>query len=81
MSDTLATSAGFVVDEVAMCLRVAELSEFHFEYYPDEEISVLSELYDGSFSKFGLTVETLTGQGPKRQFSVLRFPQEAAVPV
>jgi hypothetical protein len=80
-SDTLATSAGFVIDEIAMCLRVTELADFHFEYYPELEISVLSELYNGSFSQFGLTVEALTGQNPKRQFSVLKFPQEATMPV
>ncbi len=64
-------SAQFVLDEIAMCLRVTEKDCFHFEYYPEEQIGTVAELYDGAFAKHGLTVDLLTGERPERRFEML----------
>ena len=68
---TTRLDAMFILDEIAMCLRVTELDEYHFEYYPSEEIEVLTQMYRGEFKSSGLTVEALTGVSAKRKFQIL----------
>jgi hypothetical protein len=63
--------AMFILDEIAMCLRVTELDEYRFEYYPSDQIEVLKQLYCGNFQKYGLTVNALTGSPIKREFQVI----------
>jgi tRNA-dependent cyclodipeptide synthase len=63
---SLQTSAAFILDEVAMCLRVTEMEGHANEYYPSKDINVLTALYADKFSHHGLTVENLV-RGPRRR--------------
>lgn len=70
--NSLQISAAFLLDEVAMCLRITEMGEFSFEYYPSKQIDILSEIYSDTFKDYGLSVETLTGiDNRMRHFQVL----------
>jgi tRNA-dependent cyclodipeptide synthase len=64
--------ADFILDEIAMCLRITELAGFSSEYYPGDDISVLGELCAGRWSKSGLSVESLLGTDSKRKFTRLK---------
>lgn len=65
------TSIAFILDEIAMCLRVTEFGEYNHEYYPSSQTDVLTKLYSGTFLPFGLSVETLIGKKPQRIFQIL----------
>jgi len=64
-------STTYVLEEVAMCLRVTEVAGYSHEYYPAPEARVLTELYSGRFDQYGLSVRDLVGKDPARQFTVL----------
>jgi hypothetical protein len=68
-------SARFILDEMAMCLRVAELGGWPYEYYPGREIAVIGELYAGRFASQGLSVESLIQARPRRVFTPLPRPE------
>lgn len=70
--NSLQTGIAFLLDEVAMCLRITELDQFSYEYYPTNQTDILTQLYSNKFTQQGLTVESLTGK-PKRnrKFQVL----------
>jgi tRNA-dependent cyclodipeptide synthase len=63
----------FLLDEAAMCLRITELAGFCFEYYPGNDIPLLSELCAGRWAQSGLSVEALLGVKSKRRFTNLHF--------
>jgi hypothetical protein len=75
---TRVLNAEYVLDEMAMCLRVTELAGFHYEYYPGPQIEPLEKLYAGAFSAGGLSVAGLTGDPPQRVFASLT--QETSEP-
>lgn len=57
----------YVIEETAMIIRITE-SGRPFEYYPQQHINTLTEIYKDSFSEFGLTVESLVGHERRRHF-------------
>lgn len=61
----------YIIEETAMSIRITELADRPFEYYPDNDIELLTPIYDGKFAGHGLTVEALTGSMPKRVFRSL----------
>ncbi len=63
-------NTAFLLDEIAMCLRITELDEYHYEYYPSSQIDALEKLYSNEFDQQGLSVETLIG-GVKRENSTI----------
>jgi tRNA-dependent cyclodipeptide synthase len=65
--------ADFLLDETAMCLRITELGGFCSEYYPGNDISMLSELCSGRWAKSGLSIEALLGVQSRRCFTHLAF--------
>lgn len=68
----LQTSVAFLLDEVAMCLKITEMDEFSFEYYPTQQIDILTQLYSDKFTFYGLSVESLTGKNKRsRRFQIL----------
>ena len=67
----VALSALYILDEIAMCLRITECGGFNHEYYPREELPVLRQLYEGQFEPDGLTVLALVGHEAKRIFRPL----------
>lgn len=69
-------SAHLVLDEIAMCLRVAEMDKYTFEYYPVNQVRTIQELYQGAFAEAGLTVETIVGHSPRRVFAMLKVPAQ-----
>ena len=69
----LNSSALYIIDEVSMAIRVSEFDNFHNEYYPTEEISILTNLYNNKYQANGLTVEVLINQQPKRKFKTLNI--------
>lgn len=69
---SLKTSAAFLLDEVAMCLRITEIDRFQNEYYPTDQINILTELYADKFVQYGLSIESLTGEKERsRKFNIL----------
>lgn len=71
-SSKIKSSVLYILDEIAMCLRVSELGDYHNEYYPDDEIRALTLLYRNDFACSGLSVSTLTGvKIPSRTFRTL----------
>lgn len=65
------TSISYVLDELAMCLRITELEGYHNEYYPRPELPVLTRLYASEFEAQGLSIRTLVGQDPRRSFQCI----------
>jgi tRNA-dependent cyclodipeptide synthase len=61
----------YVLDETAMSISVTELGGRPYEYYPEMQIDVLAQLYQGRFSHLGLSVEKLTGKPQGRVFTCL----------
>jgi hypothetical protein len=70
----LRASMDYIIDEVAMCLRIAEIQGFTAEYYPGAQIDVLRQLYEREFADVGLTVDALVGAIPRREFFQLVAP-------
>lgn len=71
--DPLQTSVAFLLDEVAMCLRITELDQFPYEYYPENQTDILTQLYENRFFLNGLSAESLTGKLKiSRQFQILK---------
>ncbi len=66
-------SIRFLLDEMAMCLRVTEVEGYCHEYYPVEELKVLTDLYQGAFQPLGLEVSSLLNRQPRRMFRRLTF--------
>jgi hypothetical protein len=64
----------YIVDEVSMCLRIAEAAGYSHEYYPGAQLPVLERLYAGVYGKDGLTVAELMGREPRRRFTALSAP-------
>jgi hypothetical protein len=60
----------YVIEETAMIIRITESGK-PFEYYPQEHIYTLTEIYRDSFAEYGLTVESLIGRARTRQFTPL----------
>lgn len=67
-------SAAYLLDEMAMCLRITEVEGYSAEYHPGADLSVLRDLYAGAFADLGLTVESLVGHAPRRTFTVIGHP-------
>lgn len=64
--------AQYLIDEVAMNLRITEIEKYSFEYYPGEEIDVIKKLYNNDFEKFGLSIKNITNKSNlKRTFNML----------
>ena len=63
--------SAYVLEETAMVLRVTELAQRPFEYYPGRQIELLEALYADRFEAFGLTIESLTGRPRTRVFTDL----------
>jgi tRNA-dependent cyclodipeptide synthase len=69
--NALEASVAFILDEIAMCLRITEVAGWSFEYHPASDLPALGELYADQFRPYGLTVESLTGAVRRRRFHVL----------
>jgi tRNA-dependent cyclodipeptide synthase len=63
----------YVLDETAMDIRITEVADHPFEYYPEDHIRTLTYLYDNRFREFGLTVPELIGKPAQRTFRPLHF--------
>ena len=63
--------ASYVLEETAMIMRITELSERPFDYYPGDQIETLESLYEDRFSSAGLTVDALVGHPKSRLFNAL----------
>jgi hypothetical protein len=68
----------YLLDEVAMCIRIAELGDCSFEYHPGPELGILTAIYAGAFRARGLSIESLVGQPARRRFTPLYEPAEGA---
>ncbi len=64
-------SRDYVLDEMAMCLRMTEVAGFTAEYYPGEDLTTLRDLYADCFVGYGLTTEALIGRARRRVFNRL----------
>jgi tRNA-dependent cyclodipeptide synthase len=64
-------SAAYILDEIAMCIRVTEVEGFASEYHPSADLPVATALYAGEFAADGLSVQELTGKPPHRTFTIL----------
>lgn len=60
----------YVIEETAMIIRITE-SGRPFEYYPQEHIYTLTDIYSDRFADLGLTVESLVGHARTRRFTSL----------
>ncbi len=69
----LNSSALYIIDEVSMAIRVSEFDNFYNEYYPTDEVSILTNLYANKYQENGLTVQSLIKQEPKRHFQTLNI--------
>jgi tRNA-dependent cyclodipeptide synthase len=76
--NSLQTSASFILDEVAMCLRVTEIEGHSYEYYPSKDINVLTALYADEFLHHGLTVENLVRRPRRRTFFTINEPFQSS---
>jgi hypothetical protein len=56
-----------------MAIRVSEFDSFYNEYYPTDEVSILTNLYANKYQENGLTVKSLIKQEPKRHFQTLNI--------
>src|SRR5262249_634648 len=68
--------ASYVLEETAMIIRITELSERPFDYYPGKQIQTLEWLYEDRFADAGLTVEALIGHAKTRRFNALLPAEE-----
>jgi hypothetical protein len=68
----------YVVEETAMIIRITELADRPFFYYPQDDINTLRALYNNEFAVSGLSVETLTGKPKTRVFTALPLPSSGA---
>jgi hypothetical protein len=66
----------YVIEETAMIIRITE-SGRPYEYYPQNHIYTLTELYEDRFADFGLTIEALVGHARTRIFSPLPLVETA----
>jgi hypothetical protein len=73
-------SSLYVVEETAMIIRITELADKPFFYYPAGDINTLRSLYDDEFSGHGLSVENLTGKPKSRVFTALPLPVSVTEP-
>jgi len=74
--NSLQACAGFLIDEVAMCLRITEIEDYSYEYYPARQIDILTQLYANRFTSYGISVENLTGKKKRtRKFHILIIDQ------
>jgi hypothetical protein len=64
----------YVVEETAMLIRITELSDRPYDYYPGNQIFTLSSLYADEFAGQGLSIQSLTGQPKARVFTPLPGP-------
>jgi tRNA-dependent cyclodipeptide synthase len=69
--DHAQVSAAYILDEIAMCIRVTELEGYCHEYHPGPDLPVAQALFAGQFRHLGLSVDLLTGAVPRRSFTVL----------
>jgi hypothetical protein len=60
----------YVIEETAMIIRITECGN-PYEYYPQDHIYTLTELYDDAFADLGLSVEALVGHPRTRHFTPL----------
>ncbi len=67
-------SAAYILDELAMCMRITELEGHHDEYHPSPDLPLATSLYAGAFANEGLSVESLVGARQKRRFILLDEP-------
>lgn len=67
----------YIIEESAMSIRITEFGR-PFEYYPGTPICTLSDIYDGRFAPYGLTVEAIVGHPPKRLFQPLTLQSNCA---
>lgn len=70
-------NVAYLLDEIAMCIRITEIGDFPCEYHPSNTLPVLEMLYSGRFADDGLSVTTLTDKSTvKRSFTVLRCGEQ-----
>jgi len=67
-------SALYVVEETAMLIRITEMADRPYDYYPENQIFTLDSLYADEFVGQGLSIETLTGKPKARVFTPLPGP-------
>ncbi len=69
----------YVLEETAMIIRITELAEKPFFYYPGDDIITLRSIYNDEFAGCGLSVPSLTGRPKSRVFTSLQM-QPASEP-
>lgn len=67
-------SSLYVLEETAMIIRITELANKPFFYYPEDDIFTLKSIYNDEFSPYGLSVPNLTGRTKSRMFVSLPLP-------
>lgn len=61
----------YILDEMAMCLRITEFTDFIHEYYPVPQLKVLEYLYNDKYKDYGLSIGNLLNTTRKRTFLVI----------
>jgi hypothetical protein len=69
----LNSSAIYIIDEVSMAMRVSELGGYYNEYYPTDEVPILTNIYNDTYKESGLTVSDLIKHTPRRTFNILNI--------
>lgn len=68
-------NTNYIIEESAMCLRITEIEGYADEFHPSDDLPVMPQLYSGAFADYGLTVKSITGVQPRRNFSILKFEE------
>jgi hypothetical protein len=74
-------NVAYILDELAMAIRITEIAGFHTEYHPSPDLSLATALYAGAFAGDGLSVEGLVERPPRRKFILLRDATLAQSPL
>lgn len=61
----------YILDEISMCLRITEFTDFSNEYYPVPQLKVLEYIYDDKYIDYGLSIDKLLNTIGKRTFLVI----------
>ncbi len=66
-------STAFLLDEIAMCLRVSEVEGYANEYSPYSDMSAIRDLYSGKFVSYGLSIDNIVDKKARRVFKTLEL--------
>ena len=72
---SIALNSSYLIDEIAMCIYLSEICKYTYEYYPANQTNALRKIYSNDYSKYGLTIKSLTGNESSRIFYSLKIPK------